>query len=118
MKVFDNSDFGYQRIVIERPKIDKDDQPIRNRKGLVPDADLRDTANVPLTQDLDDYMKAEVLPHVPDAWIDRAKTKIGYEVPFTRNFYSYTPPRSVGAINKEVLQVEEEIQRLLIEVTQ
>lgn len=78
-----------------------------------PDADLRDYENVPLGQDVEDYLKREVLPHVPDAWIDHTKTKIGYEIPFTRYFYVYKPPRPLAEIDAELKSLEAEIQALL-----
>ncbi|MGC0340074.1 type I restriction-modification system subunit M [Streptomyces sp. SLBN-8D4] len=83
-----------------------------------PDADLRDYENVPLGEDVEDYLKREVLPHVPDAWIDHTKTKIGYEIPFTRHFYVYKPPRPLAEIDAELKSLEAEIQALLGEVTQ
>jgi type I restriction enzyme M protein len=82
-----------------------------------PDTDLRDYENVPLGEDVEDYLKREVLPHVPDAWIDHTKTKIGYEIPFTRHFYVYKPPRPLAEIDAELKSVEAEIQALLGEVT-
>ncbi|MFE2984387.1 N-6 DNA methylase [Streptomyces sp. NPDC059262] len=83
-----------------------------------PDADLRDYENVPLREDAEEYLKREVLPHVPDAWIDRTKTKIGYEIPFTRYFYVYKPPRPLTEIDAELKSLEAEIQALLGEVTE
>ncbi|RBO92482.1 type I restriction-modification system subunit M [Nocardia puris] len=83
-----------------------------------PDPDLRDYENVPLDEDVDEYLAREVLPHVPDAWIDHSKTKIGYEIPFTRHFYVYTPPRPLEEIDAELRELETEIQKLLGEVTQ
>ncbi|MFI6790427.1 N-6 DNA methylase [Nonomuraea sp. NPDC050383] len=83
-----------------------------------PDPDLRDFENVPLEEDVEDYLKREVLPHVPDAWIDHEKTKIGYEIPFTRHFYVYTPPRPLAEIDAELKSLEAEIQALLSEVTE
>lgn len=89
-----------------------------DRKGnLEPDPDLRDNENVPLGEDAGEYMTREVLPHVPDAWIDHTKTKIGYEIPFTRHFYVYTPPRPLAEIDAELKALEAEIQRFLREVT-
>ncbi|GLW51173.1 DNA methyltransferase [Streptomyces sp. NBRC 14336] len=82
-----------------------------------PDADLRDYENVPLGEDVEEYLKREVLPHVPDAWIDHTKTKIGYEIPFTRHFYVYKPPRPLEEIDAELKALEAEIQALLGEVT-
>ncbi|WP_432037580.1 type I restriction-modification system subunit M [Streptomyces cucumeris] len=83
-----------------------------------PDTDLRDYENVPLGEDVEEYLKREVLPHVPDAWIDHAKTKIGYEIPFTRHFYVYKPPRPLAEIDAELKSLEAEIQALLGEVTE
>ena len=111
---------------------------IADRKGHPePDPDLRDNENVPLpgptpgfepdpTERLatapyrsavDAYMAAEVLPYVPDAWVDHSKTKVGYEIPLTRQFYRYVPPRPLAEIDAEIKALEEEIQRLLGEVT-
>lgn len=90
-----------------------------DRKGdPLPDPDLRDNENVPLDEDIDSYMQREVLPHVPDAWVDHTKTKIGYEIPFTRHFYVYQPPRPLAEIDAELKALEAEIQRLLSEVTE
>lgn len=82
-----------------------------------PDADLRDYENVPLKENIHDYFKREVKPHVPDAWIDEAKTKIGYEIPFTRHFYEYTPLRPLEEIDGEIKELESEILDMLKEVT-
>ncbi|WP_181801287.1 type I restriction-modification system subunit M [Streptomyces shenzhenensis] len=82
------------------------------------DADLRDFENVPLGEDVEEYLKREVLPHAPDAWIDHTKTKIGYEIPFTRHFYVYEPPRPLAKIDAELKSLEAEIQALLGEVTE
>lgn len=78
-----------------------------------PDSDLRDTENVPLKEDINEYMKREVLPHVPDAWIDESKTKVGYEIPFTRHFYKYTPLRSSEEIKAEIVELEKSIAEKL-----
>ncbi|MBO0914205.1 type I restriction-modification system subunit M [Streptomyces laculatispora] len=83
-----------------------------------PDSELRDYENVPLGENVEEYLKREVHPHVPDAWIDRAKTKVGYEIPFTRHFYVYEPPRPLAEIDAELKALEAEIQALLSEVTQ
>ncbi|MBB6174339.1 type I restriction enzyme M protein [Nocardiopsis mwathae] len=83
-----------------------------------PDPELRDFENVPLEEDVEDYLKREVLPHVPDAWIDHSKTKTGYEIPFTRHFYVYEPPRPLAEIDAELKALEVEIQALLGEVTE
>jgi type I restriction enzyme M protein len=86
--------------------------------GYEPDADLRDFENVPLKDDIDSYFEREVRPHVPDAWMDRSKDKVGYEINFNRHFYKHTSPRPLDAINAELTQAEEEIMRLLREVTE
>jgi type I restriction enzyme M protein len=91
---------------------------VTDRTGRpVPDPELRDNENVPLAEDIRDYLAREVLPHVPDAWIDADKTKIGYEVPFTRHFYTYAPPRPVGEIDVDLDSVEASIQQVLRAVT-
>ena len=89
---------------------DKNDNP-------EPDPELRDTESVPLKDSIQAYFQREVLPHVPDAWIDETKTKVGYEIPLTRYFYVYTPPRPLAEIDAELKTLEAEIQRLLAEVT-
>ncbi|MET8871410.1 class I SAM-dependent DNA methyltransferase [Nocardia sp. NPDC004604] len=86
--------------------------------SALPDPDLRDYENIPLDEDIDVYFAREVLPHVPDAWIDREKTKVGYEIPFTRHFYVYTPPRPLAEIDAELRELEKQIQKLLGEVTE
>jgi len=94
-----------------------DNAAIITTKGKAdPDPSLRDTENVPLTENIDEYFTREVLPHVPDAWIDRDKTKVGYEIPFTRHFYRYTPPRPLDEIQKDLRALVEEIQEMLAEV--
>jgi type I restriction enzyme M protein len=85
--------------------------------GYEPDADLRDFENVPLKDDIDVHFEREVRPHVPDAWMDRSKDKVGYEINFNRHFYKYTPPRPLEEIDEELKQAEAEIMRLLNEVT-
>jgi type I restriction enzyme M protein len=112
---------------------------VTDRKGVPePDADLRDNENVPLPAEpvawqaepderlasveyrtaVDDYMTAEVLPYVSDAWVDHTKTKLGYEIPLTRHFYKYLPPRPLAEIDAEIKALEAEIQELLGQVTE
>ncbi|MFH2006819.1 MAG: SAM-dependent DNA methyltransferase, partial [bacterium] len=81
-----------------------------------PDTDQRDTESVPLTEDIQDYVAREVLPHVPDAWVDETKTKVGYEIPFTRHFYEYKPLRPLEEIEAEIRDLERQIQGMLGEV--
>ena len=87
---------------------------LTDKKGnAIPDTELRDKENVPLVEDAEEYFKREVLPHLPDAWIDHGKTKIGYEIPFTREFYTYEPPRPLEQIDAEIAMLEAEIVSLL-----
>ena len=82
----------------------------------VPDTDLRDTENVPLTENIDDYIAREIAPHVENFWVDRTKDRIGYEIPFTRHFYKYVPPRSLDEIDADLNKLVREITLLLNEV--
>jgi type I restriction enzyme M protein len=82
-----------------------------------PDPELRDYENVLLHEDVEEYLRREVLPHAPDAWIDHTKTKIGYEIPVTRHFFVYKKPRPLAEIDAELQSLEAEIQALLAEVT-
>lgn len=108
-KIFDNEDFGYQRITIERPKRNEKGEIEVDKKGnVVSDADLRDFENVPLKENIEEYFNREVLPHLPDAWIDQGKTKTGYEINFTKYFYKFKPLRSLEEIRKDILKLEEE----------
>jgi len=84
---------------------------------ILPDPALRDFENIPLKENIDEYFRREVLPHVPDAWMDRSKGKVGYEINFNRHFYRYTPARSLAEIDADLKQAEEEVLRLLNEVT-
>ncbi len=90
----------------------------RNKDGdAEPDSDLRDTESVPLKESIEEYFKREILPHVPDAWIDHSKTKVGYEIPLNRHFYVYEPPRPLGTIEGEIKDLEKEIMAMLKEAT-
>lgn len=114
---FDNADFGYFKITVERPLYGADDKPVTDKKGnKKADSSLRDTETVPLKEDIQEYFRREVLPHVPDAWIDEKKTKIGYEIPFTRHFFKFTPLRSNEEIMVEIKELEDKIERNLKEV--
>lgn len=96
---------------------DENGTPVKNENGaLEPDSDLRDFENIPLKENIDEYFKREVLPHVPDAWMDRTKDKVGYEINFNRYFYKYEPPRPLNVIDADLKKTEEEIMRLLSEV--
>ena len=96
---------------------DPDAAVCRGARGRIePDTELRDTETVPLGEDIDYYMAREVLPHVPDAWVDESKTKVGYEIPLNRHFYVYEPPRALDTIKSDLQQLEQEIAGLLSDV--
>ncbi len=121
--IFENEDFGYRTITVERPERDGTGKILLGTKGKgngkpVPDANLRDTENVALTEDVDAYFKREVLPHAPDAWIDGEKTKVGYEIPFTRHFYVFKPPRSLSEINVDLKGVTDRIVAMIDGLTE
>ncbi len=116
-KIFDNKAFGYAKVTVEQPERNTKGQVVTDKKGNPkPDSSLRDTENIPLTMDIQEYMEKEVLPHVPDAWVDHSKTNIGYEVNFTKYFYQYKPLRSLEDIRKDIMAIEQETDGLLKEV--
>ncbi len=117
-RIFNNEDFGYRTITVERPERDSDGKIVLGSKGKgkgkpVPDSALRDTENVPLNEDIETYFKREVLPHAPDAWIDHEKTKVGYEIPFNRHFYVFKPPRALAEIDAELKGVTDRILTMI-----
>lgn len=115
-KIFNNDDFGYTKITVERPLRDENGELILKSGKRQPDTSLRDTENVPLKEDIQDYFKREVLPFAPDAWIDEKKSKVGYEIPFTRYFYKYQAPQPSTEIMAEILELEKELEGSLQEV--
>lgn len=115
-KIFNNEDFGYTKITVERPLRGEDGELILKNGKKQPDTSLRDTENVPLTENIQDYFKREVLPFSPDAWIDEKKSKVGYEIPFTRYFYKYEAPQPSAEIMAEILELEKELEGSLQEV--
>jgi type I restriction enzyme M protein len=117
-RIFKNEEFGYRTITVERPLRDEQGNVVLAAKGKnkgepQPDSNLRDTENVPLSENVEVYFKREVLPHVPDAWIDHEKTKVGYEIPFNRHFYVFKPPRSLEEIDAELKGVTAKIMGML-----
>ncbi len=115
-KIFNNEDFGYTKITVERPLRDENGELVLKKGKKQPDSSLRDTENVPLKEDIDEYFKREVLPFAPDAWIDEKKSKVGYEIPFTRYFYKYEAPKPSAEIMAEILELEKELDGSLAEV--
>ena len=116
-KIFDNKEFGYAKVTVERPERNAKGQVVMDKKGNPkPDSSLRDTENIPLTMNFQEYMEREVLPHIQDAWIDESKTNVGYEINFTKYFYQYKPLRSLDEIRKDIIAIEQETDGLLKEV--
>jgi len=114
--LFDNEDLGYTRITVERPLIENG-KIVKDKKGNPkPDPKLRDNEDVPLKEDIEEYFKREVLPHVPDAWIEHSKNKVGYEINFTRYFYQYKPLRSLDDIRADILKLEQETSGMIEKV--
>jgi len=117
-RLFPNEEFGYRTITVERPLRDEQGEIVRAAKGKakgkpVPDSALRDTENVPLSEDVETYFRREVLPHAPDAWIDHDKTRVGYEIPFNRYFYVFKPPRPLAEIDAELKGVTDRIVAMI-----
>ena len=121
-RIFNNEEFGYSTITVERPLRDESGKVVLATKGKMkgkpqPDANLRDTENVPLSEDIESYFKREVLPHAADAWIDHEKTKVGYEIPFNRHFYVFKPPRELEEIDAELKGVTNRIVKMIGELS-
>jgi type I restriction enzyme M protein len=117
-KIFDTKDFGYTTLTIERPLRDEAGNIVLSTKGKskgqpMADSSLRDTENVSLNEDIQEYFKREVLPHSPDAWIDESKTKVGYEIPFTRQFYVFKPPRPLSEIDADLKATTDKILKMI-----
>ena len=111
-KVFNNDFLGYQKVVVETPLYDESGNVIRKKNGKPePDTSKRDTEDIPLTEDVDTYINREVLPFNPDVWVDKSKTKIGFEIPFTRLFYKYESPESSKDIAQRIKTLEERIMK-------
>ena len=109
-KIFDNDDFGFYRITIETPEVDENQKVIKDKKGNIKaDSSKRDYENVPLKEDIEEYFEREVKPYNKNAWIDKKKTQIGYEIPFTRYFYKYVPPEDSDVIEARIRQNEKDI---------
>ena len=112
-KVFDTQEFGYYKITVERPQRDEAGNVIRKKGKPVADKYLRDTENVPMTDDIATYMEREVLPYVPDAWVDDKATRVGYEIPMTRYFYKYQAPEAADSIAERISSLEADIAESL-----
>jgi type I restriction enzyme M protein len=112
-KICNNSDFGYYKVVVEHPLLDEYGNTILVKGKPVPDVSLRDTENIPITEDIDTYFKREILPYSPKAWINKKKIKIGYEIPFTRIFYRFVPPVPSSEILEKLNELEQQRASLM-----
>lgn len=116
-KIYENEYFGYRKVRVLQPEIDDKGNVVNDKKGNpVPNKELTDTETIPLTEDIQEYMKREVLPFAPNAWIDKTKTKLGYEISFTKYFYEYKEPRKTEDIMKEILELDAKLDGVLKEL--
>ena len=104
---------GYNKIIVERPLLDDDGNRVEKKGNPIPDANKRDTESIPLDEDMDVYFAREVLPFSPDAWIDKSKTKVGYEIPFTRTFYEYKKIEPAADIAQRIEAHEQSLMQKL-----
>ena len=117
-KIYDNDFFGYKKVTVIQPELDENNEPKRDKKGnFIINKDLTDTEIIPLQEDNKKYMEREVIPFVPYAQIDESKTKIGYEISFTKYFYKYQEPRKTDEIMKEILEIDKELEGILKELS-
>jgi type I restriction enzyme M protein len=115
-KIYSNEYFGYKKLTIEQPLV-QDGKVVMDKKGNIKsDGSLRDTERIPLDVDIDDYFEKEVKPHLPNSWVDKDKTQVGYEINFTKYFYKYTPLRSVTEVLNDLLELEKESDGLMNEL--
>ena len=115
-KIFDNDDFGYTQIIVERLKKNETGKAILKKGKMESDSELRDKENIPLKQNIEEYFKREVLPFAPDAWISDKERKIGYEINFNKYFYEYKPLRILEEIKRDILALEKETDGILKEI--
>ncbi len=116
-KIFENEYFGYRKVTVLQPELNDDGSPKKNKKGdYIPNKQLTDTENIPLQETLEDYMNREVIPFAKYAYIDESKTKIGYEISFTKYFYKYQEPRKTEEIMNEILELDRKLDGVLKEL--
>jgi type I restriction enzyme M protein len=116
-KIFDNEDFGFYQITVNQPEKDEKGKTITDSKGKPKaDSSLKDIENVPMKESIDNYFKREVVPFAPEAWYDKTKMKVGYEIAFNKYFYEYEGLRSLTDITSDILKLEEETDGLLKEI--
>lgn len=116
-KIFENEYFGYRKVTVLQPELNEDGTPRKNKKGdYIPNKELTDTENIPLQETIEDYMNREVIPFAKHAYIDESKTKIGYEISFTKYFYKYQEPRKTEEIMNEILELDRKLDGVLKEL--
>lgn len=116
-KIFENEYFGYRKVTVLQPELNEDGTPKKNKKGeYIPNKELTDTENIPLQETIKDYMNREVIPFAKYAYIDESKTKIGYEISFTKYFYKYQEPRKTEDIMNEILELDKKLDGVLKEL--
>lgn len=116
VKIKDNEDFKYNKVVVEQPIVDEHGNPILKKGKPQPDSAKRDSESIPWKEDIEGYMKKNVYPYAPDAWIDEKKTKVGYEIPFTREFYKYIPPRKSDDIFASLQELDKQEAELMAKI--
>jgi type I restriction enzyme M protein len=117
--IFDNEDFGSYQITVHQPEKDENGEIVTDAKGKPKsDKDLKDSENVPMKENIDEYFEREVLPFAPDAWYDKTKMKLGYEISFTKYFYKHEPLRDLADIELDIMQLEKETDGLLKEIVE
>ena len=117
--IFDNEDFGFYQITVHQPERNANGEIIKDAKGKPKsDKELKDTENVPMKEDIQEYFEREVLPFAPDAWYDKSKMKLGYEISFTKYFYKHEPLRDLADIENDIMQLEKETDGLLKEIVE
>lgn len=116
-KIFENEYFGYRKVTVFQPELNDDGTPKKNKKGeYIPNKELTDTENIPLQETIEEYMNREVIPFAKYAYIDESKTKIGYEISFTKYFYKYQEPRKTEDIMNEILELDKKLDGVLREL--
>lgn len=116
-KIYPNNFFGYTKVTVEQPLIEDGKVKTDRQGNPKPDTKKRDSERIPLSDDIEEYYQREVKPHLPDSWMDRSKDKVGYEINFTKYFYKFTPLRDLDEISKDLKILDDEIQKLSMEMT-
>ena len=116
VKIKDNEDFKFRKVVVERPITDENGNAILKKGKPQADSSKRDTETIPWKDTVDEYMEKNVYPYAPDAWIDEKKTKVGYEIPFTREFYKYVAPRKSEEIFRHLQELDAQEQELMSKI--